>query len=39
MDISLKFVFKGPIENKSVLVQIIAYNQTRIKPLFEKVVS
>ena len=33
--ISLKFVPKGPIENKSALVQVMAWRQTGDKPLPE----
>ena len=33
IQISLKFVLKGPINNKSILVQVMAWRQTSIKPL------
>ena len=35
--ISLKFVPKGPIDNKSALVQVMAWRQTGAKPLPEAV--
>ena len=35
--ISLKFVSKGPIDNKSALVQVMAWRQTGDKPLPEAV--
>ena len=35
--ISLKFVPKGPIDNKSALVQVMAWRQTGDKPLPEAV--
>ena len=37
--ISLKFVPKGPIDNNSALVQVMAWRQTRDKPLSEPVLS
>ena len=33
--ISLKFVPKGPIDNKSALVQVVAWRRTGDKPLPE----
>ena len=33
--ISLKFVTKGPIDNKSAVVQVIAWRRTGDKPLHE----
>ena len=35
IQISLKFVPKGPIENKSVLVKVMAWRRTGDKPLSE----
>ena len=37
--IALKFVPKGPIDNKSSLVQVMAWHQTGAKPLSEPMVS
>ena len=37
--ISLKFVPKGPINNKSALVQVMAWRQTGDKPLPERVLT
>ena len=39
IQISLKFNFNGPIENKSVLVQIMAWYQTGDKPLPEPMMT
>ena len=36
---SMKFVPKGPIDNKSALVQIMAWRRTGDKPLFEPMVD
>ena len=35
----LKFVPKGPIDNNSTLVQLMAWHQTGDKPLFEPVMA
>ena len=35
--ISPKFVFKGPIDNKSALVQVMAWCRTGDKPLLEMI--
>ena len=35
IQISLKFVPKGPIDNKSALVQVMAWRRTSDKPLRE----
>ena len=37
--ISLKFVLKGPIDNKPALVQIMAWHRIGIKPLFERMLN
>ena len=37
--ISLKFVIKGPIDNKSVLVQVMAWRRTGVKPLLEPMLT
>ena len=37
--ISMKFVPKGPIDNKSVLVQVIAWHRTGDKPLSEPMLT
>ena len=37
--ISLKFVSKGPIDNKSALVQVMAWRRTGDKPLPEPMMS
>ena len=39
IQISLKFVPKGPIDNMSVLVQVMAWCQTAIKPLPEPMLT
>ena len=37
--ISLKFVPKGPIDNKSALIQVMAWRQTGDKPLPEPMLT
>ena len=37
--ISLKFIPKGPIDNKLVLVQVMAWRQTGDKPLSEPMLT
>ena len=37
--IPLKFVPKGPTDNKSVLVQVVAWRQTGNKPLSEPMLT
>ena len=37
--ISLKFVPKGPIDNKSTLVQVMAWHRAGDKPLLEPVMA
>ena len=37
--ISLKFVSKGPINNKTVLVQVMAWHRTGDKPLPEPMMT
>ena len=37
--ISLKFVPKGPIDNKSALVQVMAWRRTGDKPLPEPILT
>ena len=37
--ISLKFVLKGPIDNKSVLVQVMAWRRIGDKPLSEPMLT
>ena len=37
--ISLKFVLKGPIDNKSELVQVMAWRRTGNKPLPEPMLT
>ena len=37
--ISLKFVAKGPIDNKPALVQVMAWRQEGIKPLHEPMLT
>ena len=37
--ISLKFVPKGPIDNESALVQVMAWRRTRDKPLTEPMLT
>ena len=39
IQISLKFVPKGPIDNKAALVQVLACRQTGDKPLPEPMVT
>ena len=39
IQISLKFDPKGPIDNKSTLVQVMAWRQTGVKPLAELTLS
>ena len=39
IQISQTFVLKGPTDNKSVLVQIMAWCQTGSKPLFEPMLT
>ena len=39
IQISLKFVPKGPIENKSALVQVMAWHPTGDKPLPEAIMT
>ena len=39
IQISLKFVPKGPIDNKSVLVQVVAWCRTGTKPLPEAMMT
>ena len=39
MTISLKFVPKGPIDNKSALVQVVAWHRTGEKPLPESMLT
>ena len=39
MKISLKFVPKGPINDKSTLIQIMVWHQTGDKPLFEPMMA
>ena len=37
--ISLKFVSKGPIDNKPALVQVMAWRQIGVKPLYESMLT
>ena len=37
--ISLKFIPKGPIDNKSALVQVVAWHRTGEKPLPESMLT
>ena len=37
--ISLKFVPKGPIDNKSALMQVMAWRPTGVKPLSEPMLT
>ena len=39
MRISLKFVPKSPVDNKSALVQVMAWHQTDNKPLPEPMLT
>ena len=37
--ISLKFIHKGPIDNKPALVQVMAWRQAGIKPIHEPMLT
>ena len=39
LQISLKFVPKGPIDYKSALVQVVGWHQTGEKPLHESMLT
>ena len=39
IQISLKFVPKGPIDNKSMLVQVMTWHWTGARPLFEPMLT
>ena len=39
MKVSVNFVSKGPIDNKSSLVQVMAWRRAGDKPLFEPMVA
>ena len=37
--ISLKFIPKGPIDNRSALIQVMTWHQTGVKPLPEPMLT